>query len=1524
MSAQVTKKLLRIIVYGILGLVFLLASAFLVLQLPSVQSFLVNKYLGGLTEKTGYNLSIGKAHLMWFDRLQLRDVVIDDPSNTRMLEAGEILINFKLSNLYEESGINIDGIKLDSTTVHLTPIDTSGSLNITAFIEHLRDLSKSSGKKKKIATNIGEAILSNCEFIYARPDRDSTDFGFDPNHFRLLIDEAQLQNFTTISDTIGFQVQTLIAQDTKTGLRIKELRTYFRISQSAMEFSGLELRAGNSIISDTVILRYEHQRDLSDFINKVTVDAHLKGTRIDPADLSLFAPAVSKITQPVTINGKISGRVNRFRLQQMKLGIGNTQLVGEVEMDGLPDFYETFIMLDLDESTLDFRDLSFLIKAEAAERLMPLGPLTLNGQFIGYPTDFVAKGDFRSPLGRIISDINLKVDEESFNNSSYSGSINLRNFNLGSYTSNPENFQEVTLNGKIEGYGLTIDNANFKLDGTVSSLGFKGYNYQNIQTNAQLASGYFLGKISVDDPNLRFTGEGSIDLRNDANELKFTAEIDTVNFNVIGLSKDTLALQAKVDVSLKGLTLEDVTGWGDVRDISLRYRDQYLYLDTLSLHAEKENNQRSLELNTTALNARISGNFSFDRLFSDIRSFGHEIYLNLRNDKDQLTSYYAQKELLTTDYKTDFLFSLKDVKPVIDLLKMDIDIGQNTTVEGSFTSGYTSILNAYTQFDTLRIGRNTFFDTEVEVSASKLADSSNVLAMAYVSSPLQYIGGYLQTTGLIAETIWDNNLIDFSLDVDQRDTDNKLRLGGTVAFEDSTLIRFENSSVELLGHAWQIDPRNTIRQKGVEWSIRDLRFTYSDQLVLVSGKLSQNPSERLAILINNFDLSTLNSLIPDNLKGTLNARMDIYDYASNLTLENQIDIKDLYLNNFMVGNITGNNLWDAREQQFAVDFFIDRNDLRIVNLTGYYKPSESENPLNLKATFDNAELRIFESLFDNIFSDINGKINGTYTITGSPKEPEVRGEAQISDAQFSVNYLKTLYKVNGTVRMTPTAIGLQNFVLTDVFGNRAFLDGTLTHTNFASMRINLDASFTNFQLLNTSLGDNDLFYGQGYGTGTVNFFGPLSNLVITSSATTNRNTRIYVPVSGSSSLQSPDYINFVNLSDSTFQRQLHAEDTRRPELSGIVLNLDINVTPDAYCEIIFDIRSGDIIRGRGTGDLHLQINTNGEFNMFGPIEFTEGGYNFTIPYEDITLVNKEFIIQRGSRITWYGDPYAAELDVTASYNQLASLAPIITDQSLASSPQLRRKYPVQVLLLLKGPMLSPDISFDISADNLPSAVYVEGNTPVRLDFEFEAFKNKLLNDEQERNRQVFSLIILRRFSPPDAFNTSGTAFNSLSELLSNQLSYWLTQVDENLEIDVDLGTLDEEAFNTFQLRLSYSFLGGRLRVTRDGTLATQSASTTTPNNDLATLAGDWTVDYLLTADGKFKVKMYNRTNANPVQTNPSNQLTTTAGISLQHTQSFDQIKDLWKSTRNKRSESQEEQPEPESNLDRRKEDEISN
>ena len=235
---------------------------------------------------------------------------------------------------------------------------------------------------------------------------------------------------------------------------------------------------------------------------------------------------------------------------------------------------------------------------------------------------------------------------------------------------------------------------------------------------------------------------------------------------------------------------------------------------------------------------------------------------------------------------------------------------------------------------------------------------------------------------------------------------------------------------------------------------------------------------------------------------------------------------------------------------------------------------------------------------------------------------------------------------------------------------------------------------------------------------------------------------------------------------------------------------------------------------------------------------------------------------------------------------------LLSEEDINANPELNRKYPAKVLLDIQGNLTYPEIKFDIDVEDYPKNATYNG---VSIETQMTAFKNKIATDEQELKRQVFSLIILKRFSEENAFNVGGSVEKSVSEFISNQISYWITQFDENLVVDVDLGSLDDEAFNTFQLRMSYSFLDGRLRVTRAGGFTDQTSGA-----NVASILGDWTVEYLLSADGKLRAKIYNKTNYNYLDSNiKTSSSPFMAGFSLMHTQSFDEIKNIFKKARDK-------------------------
>jgi hypothetical protein len=1507
---RVLQWLKRIVFYSLYTILVFFIVAYALLQIPAVQKGLAIRLTRGFSELSGFDIQFSRFYFLWYDRLEIKDLKITDPQHNTMIAAEQLYINFRLSILKEKNNINIDAVSLTKANVNLITIPASDStrdLNINIFIAAINKQFASSGGGKGPRINIGEVQLEESRFGYNMTEKDSIRNGFDYNHFTLDLAEGDVDDFLISGDTIEFQVVSLQIKDQKTKLQVKDLSTFFRISQHSMEFLGLNLNCNQSHVSDTIIFKFQRQSDMGDFNTKVTINASFKETKLYSEDVRLFTGGLEQFNTPVTLNGKFKGKVSHFTFRPMSIVMGSTAINGSLEMDGLPVINETFINAKLDPSTVAASDIAPFLPESIRSNVGPFNVIKLKGNFLGFVNDFVANGDLVTRFGKIKSDINYKIAENNVGLSSYDGKLKLTDFDLGTFFKDTVSFQKVNLNGQISGKGFSKETADFALLGEISSIGVRGYNYVNIRTNARFAKQFFKGELTIDDPNLQFTASGSIDLRKGKDLINIQAKLDTALLHELKLSKEEIFLQSYVDIDSKGLELDSLVGSALFKKTLVQFRDESIRFDSIHLISANEFGQRKLTLRSSMVDLSLAGDFYYSSLFYDIEKLVREFMLNLKNDPFAIRNYYQSKRKSDQAYRATIAADIHDVNKVFQVLDIDLYTSKEIIVQGEFSNNITSSMHFYTTIDTLVTNGQVYTGNEIEFDGSKVRDSTQVLAQLTINSMRQQLSKNLTTKNLFAEAIWNKDHIDFDFDFDQEGYDNTVRLRAEIDFlKDSTKIHIRPSIIRIMGEPWTVNRDNYTLVSGPEWYFHSLGLIHGDQSIKVEGAVSRDPLKAFRADIQNFDIAFLNSFSQEKFKGMLNAEIIGRDIYADAFIENKLTIDSLTINKFMVGKLTGNNTRDPLSDHFNIDLTIDRMETRIVDIKGFYDPSDKTSPLHTKAILANANLKLIEPIVRDLFSQLDGTLTGEYDIQGTFSEPRINGQAVIHDGQLMVNYLKTLYKVKGTLGMTTGQVQFLDFELTDAFKNKGTLQGYLAHRHFSNIHINLDATFSNLQVLNTTAKDNDLFYGQAFGTGRLNIIGPASNLKISATARTNKNTRLSIPVQGVASEEKKEFIQFINFTDSLKKKIARAK-ARKKELSGLTLDLQIDVTPDAYAEIIFDIKSGDIIRGRGRGDIKLQIDTKGDFNMFGLMEFTEGAYNFTL-YD---VINKEFTIKPGSQITWYGNPYEGNLHITASYRQLTSLAPIIADQTLINDPNIRRKYPVEVLLKLDGPMLSPDISFDITAPELPDNVQItlEGkNSPsVRLKFEFNVFKAKL--DEQEMRRQAFSLIILRKFSPPDAFTTSasGSLYNSVSELLSNQLSYWLSQVDQNLEIDLDLGTLDQEAFNTFQLRMSYSFLSGRLRVTKDGSFGNQ-----TNRSELSTIAGDWTVDYLLTPDGKFKVKMYSRSTVNQLQSSLNTQTAgISTGVSLLYTENFNEFRDLLRSARERRRRELERNKDPE-------------
>lgn len=1494
---QVTKKRAASIVFWIFSALFgVLIVLFLFLQLTFFQTFIAQKALEKLSEITNHRIGISKLRIQWIDEIVLEGVEIRDQKDSLMIGVERVFIDFNIFDMpFQGEYFTIDAARITNPQVHLIKYQDSSLLNINEFIASFAVKKDTSKVSKPFKILISRLKLDDGLFSYNDQRQDSITGQLDYYHFSIANLAGNFSTFILEGSRLLLGINNLSGNETAGYINIKNLVGNLDFQNTSLVIDKLDLTTDYSRITDKAALYYRSPGNLSYFNDSVEFKFQFDKTIINPKDLAAFAPQIKGATENVGITGTLEGSVKRLRSENIRVNIGESSfLSGRMYMSGLPDISETFMDLKVNDGYLIPSDLKPYIKSNY-NMVQGVGPVAIKGQFMGFVNDFVANGTFNTKTGFVKSDINIKIPKD-FRATQYKGNLTLSNFDLSSVLQNEKIFQNINMVGTISGSGITLDRANFFMDALITSVGINGYNYKNIQTKGNFASQFFKGDIAVSDENLRISGNGTADFRPKSERLLADISIDTIALLPINLYHEPISGSAKIAVDIENFTIDSIIGNLNIKDLTFSKGKDVAKVNLIAVTSTRKNNYRLVTVDSDLFDLDIGGEFLFTDLTSDVIRLYQEYRLNIENNSEDINNYYKKKpKTPNIDYNVSLDLTVKKPNQFINVFNKDLRLGSVTSVSGKFKHGNTSIFSLYSEPDTLFFADNGFFNNEMEFTLSKIADSTAVLGMALLASKEQTWHGITETKNSYLEAIWSGPIMDFMLNMEQKEINNYAKVTGNINFlQDTTIIHFQPSDLLAFDKKWQFSNENEIEFTNNEIFINNLRLFSDDEYLYVNGILSDSIDKKTELQVSNFDLQNIQPFITKNMRGVVNGTVLVSDIYKARSIESDIDVSGFHFDNFLVGDIRTASKWEDEDKRFRLGLDVHRKEKKVIDIVGYFIPKDTTEQLSLVAELDDARLNILQPFIEETFTRLDGSVDGLFVIKGNLNEPILKGRGIVKNGTALVNYLNTFYQFEGEVLFDQNEIGVRDLNLKDVDGNTAKANGGIFHDGFKNFVLDLNGQMNNFQVLNTASKDNDLYYGTAYVTGSLAMLGSFSNLTINATATSAKGTKLYIPLSSQTLVEQEDFISFVNFSQNSTSEDDKKDEKPTIDLSGIKLDFDLDITPDAYCEIIFDIKSGDIIRGRGNGNLKLQIDTKGDFNMFGDFEIVSGAYNFTL----YNIINKEFSIKNGSRISWFGDPYQGVLNINATYRQLAALTPLMTtlDEETLAANELRRKYPAIVELKLDGPMLSPSIGFGIDFNDYPDNILLPNGTLVALNALVSGFKSRILADEQELKRQVFSLIILRRLSPENSFTVAGgqALESSVSEFVSNQLSYWITQVDENLEIDVDLNSLDSDALNTFQLRLAYTFFDGRLRVSRGGGFTNSSNQ-----SDFNSILGDWSLEYLLTPDGKFRAKMFNRIDQNAFNSlnNNSNQ----TGFSLQYIRSFDQLEGILKDAKKRES-----------------------
>ena len=189
--------------------------------------------------------------------------------------------------------------------------------------------------------------------------------------------------------------------------------------------------------------------------------------------------------------------------------------------------------------------------------------------------------------------------------------------------------------------------------------------------------------------------------------------------------------------------------------------------------------------------------------------------------------------------------------------------------------------------------------------------------------------------------------------------------------------------------------------------------------------------------------------------------------------------------------------------------------------------------------------------------------------------------------------------------------------------------------------------------------------------------------------------------------------------------------------------------------------------------------------------------------------------------------------------------------------------------------MSPSIKFNIRVDDPQYASIVD---PVI---------KRIQADDQELNKQVFTLLLIKRFAP--LFNKTTTTarsnvlYNNLSEYVSGQLQEMLSSSGSEFLSTMDLG-LELDSYEDVGLE------GAEVTEKQRELKLALSTKLYFADEQENQFAGDFSIEYLITKDGRVRVKLFNESQNQQIVQERNIQK---RGVSLSYKREYDTLKELF-------------------------------
>ncbi|MFT5964545.1 MAG: hypothetical protein ACI9L6_001288 [Flavobacterium sp.] len=1336
---------------------------------------------------------------------------------------------------------------------------------------------------------IRESKVKGVRFLYDDQNTKALQKGFDYKHLKLSSLYLNAENIRYSPISISGNINSLRLRE-QSGLNIQSLKTDFYYGKKNAYLKKLYLKTPQTVIKDELLFGYTSFETVSKDYGQLSINASLKQSKIGFKDVLLFMPELSSkktfSNHPngvLLVDSKLIGKLNDLIIPKFEIsGIGKTRIVSSGTIKGLPDIDKAYFDLNIEKFESRAKDIAGFVPKKTVPNSIQLPTIfNVKGNFKGtihdFSTDLVMNSSFGDAKIKVLFDQSSKSIEE------YDTQMELENFDLGKLIKN-NSIGKISLKAALKGKGLDPKTANASVDGSLFKVNYNKYTYKNLALAGTISKGLFKANANSTDPKLTFdlVSSGSFEDKYPSGKIKLN--IDIADLDKLNLHAGPMKIRAVVDADIQSANLDYLNGKINISNLTIADANEQYVMDSITLIARSTKDSSNLSLKSQVLNAELRGKYKLTKIAAAI--------------SNSLANYYDRN---SSSKKRNFEKQQLEFKVGITnnpiLLKLIPEIKSLEAI--SISGGYNSV-NDSIVFDAvipkIVYGENTITNALMSVETKDKALVYNIMVDDIQNKLIQ-----LPNTSVSGKV--QNNTVDYSLLIKDLKDKERYQVAGTLkASKGYSEISLDPKNLVLNYESWKIASDNLLRFGSMGIYADNFALSKQNSKISIQSQ-SVNSNAPIAVDFKNFKIETITSMFEKNdfqLNGNINGtalvkNANVYPlFTSDLTIDNFAFKKDT------VGTV-----------HIQVDNIVDNRYNTIVTITG------QGNQVNLDGTYTagtgtldmnldikKLQLNSVQGFSMDQLKESTGFITGTFKISGTTDQPKVFGDLQFNEVGFKVAQLNSVFKsLNDKISFTNDAITFDRFVIKDEKDNDLVINGKIDSQNFNNFGFDLTLDAVNFKAVNSKEADNDLYYGEMYLDNHLKIGGDFNSPSIDGTIKLNKDTKfaIVLPQSDPSIADREGIVEFIDQDNPSMIETVAVDESLSlTEITGFNASVTIEVDKEAELSIVIDRANGDFLKLKGEAQLTGGIDPSGKTTLTGRYELKQGSYEM-----NFNMIKRKFDIKSGSYILWTGEPMSPEINITAIYRNEAAPIDLVGDQLGSVTASVRNTYkqeiPFETELQMKGELMKPSISFDI--------ILPEGNNSVSTEIinTTQAKLAQLRQQADELNKQVFALLLLNRFIGENPFasesgssSVSSIARESASKILSQQLNNLAADLISGVELNFDLQSSQDyttgklENKTDLNVGISKKLLNDRLKITVGSNFGLEGPQQ--KNQEASTIAGDVSVEYQISKDGRYKVRAYR---LNKYQVALQGQVIET-GIAFVITLDYNKFKELFQSAKIKK------------------------